>query len=180
MNSQPRARLTGLIYLLYFLTAIPAQFLVTHALPTWGLAFNIISFAFYIAVTVLFYFLFLPAGRILSLIAAICSLTGSAVGLLNLFHHMPQINPLWFFGPYCLLIGILILRSTFLPWLLGVLMVLAGLGWLAFLYPPIAREAGLPLEALGVLAEAALMLWLLAAGVNLSRWKKQSRLTLHL
>lgn len=179
MPTEPQARLTGLIYLLYFLTAIPAQFFVTHALPTWGLVFNVLSFAFYIAVTVLFYFLLLPAGRILSLIAAICSLAGSAVGLLNLVHRAPAINPLWFFGPYCLLIGVLILRSTFLPWPLGVLMVLSGVGWLAFLYPPIALEAGLPLEALGVLAEAALMLWLLAAGVHLARWKKQSRLTLH-
>jgi len=142
------------------------------------LVFNVVSFGLYIAVSILFYFLFQPAGRILSLIAAICSLAGSVVGLLNLFHHAPQINPLWFFGPYCFLIGLLILRSTFLPWPLGVLMVLSGVGWLAFLYPPIAREAGLPLEALGILAEAALMLWLLIAGVNTPRWKKQSRLTL--
>jgi hypothetical protein len=177
MNPHPRARLTGAIYLAYFLTAIPAQFLATHAFPTWGLVFNVLSFALYIAVSILFYFLFKPAGRSLSLTAAICSLAGSFVGLFNLFHHMPQINPLWFFGPYCLLIGILILRSTFLPWPLGVLMALAGIGWLGFLYPPIAHQVGFPIEALGILAEAALMLWLLIAGVNLSRWKKQSRLT---
>jgi hypothetical protein len=43
-----------------------------------------------------------------------------------------------FFGFYCLLIGYLILRSTFLPRILGVLMVFAALAWLTFLWPPLA------------------------------------------
>jgi hypothetical protein len=46
-----------------------------------------------------------------------------------------KISSLVFFGPYCLLIGYLIFRSTFLPRILGVLMALAGLGWLIFLSP---------------------------------------------
>ena len=44
-----------------------------------------------------------------------------------------------FFAMYCLLIGYLILRSTFLPRFLGASMVLAGLGWLTFLYEPLAN-----------------------------------------
>jgi hypothetical protein len=43
-----------------------------------------------------------------------------------------------FFGVYCLLVGILILRSTFLPRILGVLMVLAGLSYVLFLSPELA------------------------------------------
>src|SRR5467141_1476163 len=41
-----------------------------------------------------------------------------------------------FFGFYALLTGYLIIRSTFLPRILGVLGILGGLGWLSFLYPP--------------------------------------------
>jgi hypothetical protein len=73
------------------------------------------------------------------------------------------------------LIGYLILKSTFLPRFLGVLMVFAGLGWLIFLSPSLANYIANAIEALGILAEAALMLWLLVMGVNEQRWNVQSR-----
>ena len=74
-----------------------------------------------------------------------------------------------------LLIGYLIFRSTFLPRILGVLMALAGLGWLVFLAPPLAALLLTYLEILGVLAEALLMLWLLVIGVNVKEWEKRAR-----
>src|SRR6202795_5076237 len=40
-----------------------------------------------------------------------------------------------FFGFYALLTGYLILKSTFLPRILGAVSVFAGFGWLSFLYP---------------------------------------------
>jgi len=79
-----------------------------------------------------------------------------------------------FFGFYDLLIGYLIFRSAFLPRILGVLMALAGLGWLTFLSPPVANYLSPYTLVLGFLSELSLMLWLLVRGVNVQRWKEQA------
>jgi hypothetical protein len=61
---------------------------------------------------------------------------GCAIGPLGLFvHAASHISPLVLFGFYCLLIGYLIFKSTFLPRILGVMMAIAGVGWLIFLSP---------------------------------------------
>ena len=52
-------------------------------------------------------------------------------------------------------------------------MVLAGAGWLIFL-TPLANYLSTYLKALGFLAEASLMLWLIVKGVNVERWKEQA------
>lgn len=80
-----------------------------------------------------------------------------------------------FFGLFDLLIGYLIFRSTFLPRILGVLMAIAGLGWLIFLSPPLASHLSLYIEVLGFVAELLLMLWLLVFGVNDQRWEGAGR-----
>jgi hypothetical protein len=176
-SPRPRARITGAVYLLYFVTAILSQFLVSRKLVVYGDAGNVIADAVYIVLALLLYFLFRPVSRNLSLVAALFSLAGCAVGILGTYHLVPRhLNPLLFFGPYCILIGWLIIRSTFLPRLIGWLMVLAGLGWLAFLSPSIARHFSIPIEGVGILAEASLMLWLLVKGVNEQRWKQQAML----
>jgi len=222
---RPRARITGVVYLLYFLTAIIGEFflrglvvdgdaaatanniLAHESLFRLGLATGLISTAFYVAVTALFYDLFKTVSRSLSLLAAFFSLVGCAIlAFASLFQLAPlvvlggsqylsvfkveQLRALAlmflelntqagnicvvFFGVYCLLIGYLIFRSTFLPRLLGVLMALAGLGWLTFLSPPLANHLSPYNLVLGFLAELALMLWLLVRGVNVQRWKEQA------
>jgi hypothetical protein len=79
-----------------------------------------------------------------------------------------------FFGCYALLTGYLIVRSTFLPRILGVWSILAGLGWMTFLYPPLGYRLFSYLAVFGFLGAAALILWLLVFGVNERRWKEQA------
>jgi hypothetical protein len=80
-----------------------------------------------------------------------------------------------FFGFYALLTGYLIIRSTFLPRILGVVSVIAGLGWLSFLYPPLGYRLFPYIAAFGLLGAASLVLWLLVFGVNEQRWKERAR-----
>jgi hypothetical protein len=79
-----------------------------------------------------------------------------------------------FFGFYCLLIGYLIFRSAFLPRILGVLMAIAGLGWLTFLSSPFANHLAPYNLASGILGEGSLTLWLLVVGVNVSKWEEKA------
>jgi hypothetical protein len=166
-----RARIAGVFYLLTFLTGGVALFIRGRL----GLVAGLTAGACYIAVTLLFYYIFKPVNRSLSLLAALFSLVGCAMGPLSLFHLVPsRINSLVFFGFYCLLIGYLIFRSTFLPRILGVLMAFAGLGWLTFLSPPLANHLSPYIFAPGILGEGALTLWLLVMGVNEQQWKEET------
>ena len=79
-----------------------------------------------------------------------------------------------FFGLYCLLIGYLIFRSTFLPRVIGVLMILAGLSYLMFLSPPLATHLQPYILFFPGVGQISLTLWLLVIGVNVQRWKEQA------
>lgn len=80
-----------------------------------------------------------------------------------------------FFGLWCVLIGFLIFRSTFLPRVLGVLVAISGLGWLMFLAPPLAARLFVPyIAGASAIGEIPLELWLLVAGVNSERWRAQA------
>jgi hypothetical protein len=162
-----RSRTLGVVYLLYFLTAIFSVAIASK--PQLAFAFNVISLAFYVAVTILFYRLFKPVNQGVSLLAALVSLAGctvQALGISQPHSAAAKISPLAFFGPYCILIGILILKSIFLPRFLGALMVLAGVGWLLVLIPALAKHLLGPAEGLGFLAELLLCLRLLVKGAK--------------
>ena len=224
-SPRPKARITGIVYLFYFLTAILAEVFMKgivvsgdaaatanniqahEPLFRLGLGTGLIATAWYIALTALLYELFKPVNRSVSLVAAFFSLVGCAIQAFgSVFQLAPlvisgssadlsafkpeqsqalalilfkldsqaQTITLVFFGLYCLLIGFLIFKSTFLPRILGVLMALAGLGWLTFLAPPLANALSPYVLVLGFLAELSLMLWLLVKGVNVQRWKQQA------
>jgi hypothetical protein len=82
-----------------------------------------------------------------------------------------------FFGFYCLLLAMLVFRARFLPRWLGVLLLLAAIGWLVgsfttFLMPSLGIASTLiPVSGLG---EALFTLWLLVMGVNAQKWREQA------
>jgi hypothetical protein len=83
-----------------------------------------------------------------------------------------------FFGFYCLAMGYLIFRSSFVPRIIGVLLAIEGLLYLInsyanFLAPGIAARV-FPFLAASAVGEISLCLWLLVMGVNVQRWKEQA------
>jgi hypothetical protein len=170
MSPKSKARIAGIFYLLTFVAGVLALVSVSSRLPA-----NLIATASYVAVTLLFYDIFKPVNKGASMVAAFVGLVGCAWSVLTLFHLTPlDINSLVFFGFYCLLIGYLIIKSTFLPRLLGVGMAIGGLGWLTFLSTPFASSLAPWNLAPGMIGEGLLTLWLLAFGVNVQRWKEQA------
>lgn len=86
-----------------------------------------------------------------------------------------------FFGFYCLGVGYLIFRSTFLPRILGVLMGIAGLSYLThslttFLVPRFASSLVPYILLPCFVAELSFCLWLLARGVNVRKWEERAGL----
>lgn len=173
--------MAGGLYLLIFIaapagasTATPARMVITLACDT--------------GVALIFYGLFKPVSRSLSLMAAIFRLTLVAilaVASLNyfdgqsLFDSRPpaaafdRLDALSLapFGAHCMVIGYLIWRSGFLPRFLGALMAIAGLAWLTYALPALAGHLYPYPLVCGIVGEGALALWLLAVGLNEQRWK---------
>src|SRR5258708_37735008 len=83
-----------------------------------------------------------------------------ALMFLRLNNYAFQIY-LVFFGAWCILIGYLIFRSTFLPRILGVLLAISGLGWVTYLYPPLAHRVYPFIAAASALGDIPLELLLI-------------------
>jgi hypothetical protein len=228
-SPRAKARITGVFYVFTMLTGIFAQGFVSNRLVVsgdaaatatnilahkslfeWGFTIYLIEMACQIAMTVLFYYLLKPAGRIVSLLALSLGLTGCIIktfsrvffiaplfvlggahylnvfsleqlqGLALLFLKVNDQGAgvaLGFFGFYALLTGYLIIRSTFLPRILGWWSVVAGLGWLTFLSPTLGYRLFPYLAGFGLLGAIALIVWLLVFGVNEQRWQQQAGAT---
>jgi len=80
-----------------------------------------------------------------------------------------------FFGSSTLLKGILMVKATFFPRILGVLSIAGGLGFLTYLSPPVGYSVFPYVAAVGLLGAIASIGWLLTRGVNEERWNAQAR-----
>ncbi len=179
--------------------------------PLWRLGFGamLVMLACDVAVAAIFYVLFEPVSRTLSLLGfALRLVLVPIVGVAMLGRYAPLLFlkdaasaafgtdqmqalglfsiklfeagfdvALVFFGFHCLAIGWLIVRSIFLPRILGVLLVIAGLCYLIStfvspVFPVVALPFDIQLVSYG--AELVLCLWLIVMGVNAEGWKEQA------
>lgn len=155
-----------------------------------GIAANVISTITYVIATIYVYELLAAVNRSVSLLAAFFSLAGCTIGCVSLaFQIAPFVatadvatsllslrGPISnfgfvFFGLHCFLVGSLILRSSFIPRVVGALMVFAGVSWITqgftgIAAPVLARSIERFLVLPGLLGEGTLSLWLLLAGVK--------------
>lgn len=188
--------------------AATAANILGHQRLFWlGFASSLLGVTFHIIWTLLFYDLFKPVNRSLSLLAAFVGLVVCAIQAVTGFLYLTpllilQSGPsmtaftaqqlqslaliflklnayafdvdLVFFGLWCVLTGYLIFRSTFLPRILGVLLAIDGLGWMMYMYPPLAYHLFPFIAGASALAEIPLQLWLIVMGVNPQRWKEQA------
>lgn len=159
-----RARTAGALYFLSLGTAILGESI--HG--KLSLVAGEIAVGGMVVVTLLFYDLFRPVSRSLSLLAASSSFVGLGFEALRWNPQGVDIA-LVFLGLHHLLIGYLIFRSSFFPRMLGALMAFSGLGWLTYLSNPLVNYLSPYNLASGLLGEGSVFLWLLVMGVNAQR-----------
>jgi hypothetical protein len=84
-----------------------------------------------------------------------------------------------FFGFHCVILGYLLFRSTFFPRILGLLMAIGGVGYIANIFASVlpfdvaARLFPYVMLPAGV-AELGLSLWLVVVGVNAAKWRSRA------
>lgn len=89
-------------------------------------------------------------------------------------NYMAETIAMVFFGLDSLVTGYLVFRSTFLPRALGVVSAVGGLGWLLYLYEPLALRMESYVVGAGVAGALVTVVWLLVFGVDERRWKEQA------
>lgn len=156
-----------------------------------------------VALALVFYVLFRPVSNTLSLLAAFFRMTQAAIigsSLINLFYVLNLLDnaalmtapgaeqlmlyldahtigysiAMIFFGVNCLIFGYLVYRSGYVPKVLGILLLIAGVAYLGdsfaqvlltdyAAYKGIFESVAIPAAVIG---ELAMCLWLLIKGVN--------------
>lgn len=178
-------RLGTALNLLVVLCAVPLLWIefqllrhVDRGLALLSLMLNAVSLAVE-AISKLFQLLVLPLLQNTDYAHAWPPAQVAGLATLALKAHDVAFNiALVFFGFTCLLNGYLIIKSGFLPAVLGVLMQVAGaaylVGCLAALFAPALAERLIPGVLLPPLVgELSLCLWLLIKGVDATAWRQR-------
>ena len=98
-----------------------------------------------------------------------------ALALLSFkFQYYAECIAMIFFGFSAIQRGYLVFRSTFLPRALGILSAIGGLGWLTYLYEPLAVRLSPIIVSFAVVAGISTTLWLLFRGVDQQHWSQQA------
>lgn len=152
------ARALGIVYLIYFLVAFLGGGLHSHPIV-------LISDGIYVGVTLLFFLVLRSVNQPLAILATACSLVGQVLAVL----FDKAAAGLVADGAFLILLGALWFRSRLIPRPVAVLLIVAGVGWLAFAWPGLSARVGTFIEVVGAVAELALMLWLVIKGIELGR-----------
>jgi uncharacterized protein DUF4386 len=106
-------------------------------------------------------------------------LNGLAYLSLNIYGYGADRLANVLYGAGSIVLGYLMFRSGFLPRILGLLMTLGGLGFAirGFLLVLAPAYASFAFMLPAALAGLALILWLLARGVDVPRWEERAALT---
>jgi Domain of unknown function (DUF4386) len=194
------ARIGGVLYLVIIIAGFSSEFffrakdiIASESLWRIGIALEYICIVCTIVLAMIYYYLLRPVHKELSLLAAffrMVSISVQAVSLVFLVEALSPLNgalsikshsigynaSLLILG-FCFLIhGYLIFKSTFLPKALGILILLAGVGYMThcftFILEPSLTKWTFPIMMLPVLgSEVSLCLWLLVKGVDENKWK---------
>jgi hypothetical protein len=121
-----------------------------------------------------------PVGNAASLKAFTPEQLSALTSLATKSHSYGYSLALLFIGCTFLIHGYLIFRSGYLPKVLGILIQVAGLGYLTnsftlILYPAIANQVFLAIIVPVFVGETSLSLWLLLKGVNIQKWNERVR-----
>jgi len=170
-----------------------------------GVVSNLATFTLNVFVAVLLYKLLEPVSKSIASLMVILIMVGLAIGMLNEVNQFAALLALGadnltatqsqalaslfldihehgfniahiFWGLWLFPMGYLIFRSGFLPQVIGILLIVAGMGYLIdftlfFLVPDVT----LNVSNFTFIGEVALIFWLLIRGVNVARWEKRTR-----
>jgi hypothetical protein len=152
---------------------------VSRDLALLAVFFNLISIGLEAAITLYLLEALFPLGNA-GYLKAFTPEQLYAMARLSLKSHSHGFGlSLIFFGCFCLVIGYLIFKSGYFPKAVGVLMQIAGLGYLTnsfalVLAPKFADRIFAVIAGPAFVGEASLCLWLLVKGVNVEKWKEKA------